>query len=59
MVALDHLVVFGLLNHFNLKPTMVREAAKHVPPLLVMPLRGGWGKGRAIKERTFVEGLKG
>ena len=32
----------------------LREAAKKVPPLMARPLRGGGGKGRAIKEkRTF------
>ena len=34
---------------------VLREAAKKkVPPLVAGPLRGGWGKGRATKEkRTF------
>ena len=32
----------------------VREAAKKkVPPLVAGPLRGGGGKGRATKEKTF------
>ena len=32
----------------------LREAAKKkVPPLMAGPLRGGGGKGRAIKEKKF------
>ena len=31
----------------------IREAAKKIPPLMAGPLRGGGGKGRAIKEKNF------
>ena len=37
----------------------LREAAKNkkVPPLMARPLRGGGGKGRAIKEKELILNL--